>query len=221
MQRKYILLPLADGEEPRVPQSKFIKYYEKHTSDIKGQYSHIFYSEVGKFLSTIKEVSSDEWYKMYGSSHFGFRLNLERKQEVFGVTQNRRFFKNLENLEVYSENEVILANEEWLGGLTLLKQFQFCHPKYYSIFYDICTRLKVTEKYFWEVGSFSPHNIFLSKFKFFIEYGTFLDDILEHYFDPSFEEKVGAWMAERLLHIFAHQYYKVKTEDFITLPKVN
>lgn len=63
--KKNIILPLADGENQRVPNFDNVKYFKVHTSDIKDQHSSFWYSEVGKMI---------HWAKLFDfqSRHGGY-----------------------------------------------------------------------------------------------------------------------------------------------------
>ena len=135
---------------------------------------------------------------------------------LYGMVQNRRFFKGLDNITV-GKNEVILAPEEWVG-FDIVHQFRCCHYKYSSIFEEICQKIDIDHSLL-ERRSFSPHNIFVSEMDFFIQYGDFLKKTLTPYFDSKINEKVGAWISERLLYVFAHSHFKVKTEPIEVLDK--
>lgn len=213
--KPYIILPLADEEEQRVPNFDVI-FKKIKTSECYKPFDHLFWSEVGKFITSAHILSN----RLSGIGPLN-EINYQNKNKfgIKGIIQNRRYFKNLDKLQVNSSTEVILAKEEWLGGLTVVKQFQFCHPESYSIFEDILKKLKLNEDML-EIGSISPHNIFLSKNEFFFDYASFLEETLMPYFDENIKEKAGAWIAERLLHLFAHMYYKVKIADFEILPKL-
>ena len=125
---KNILVPLADNEDLRLPQFKNVNYITLHTSEInEKKYKHVFYSEVGKYLDSIQKMA---WRGiMIKDQHFSLDSS-----DIFGVSQNRRFFKNLDNITLESKNEVILAKEEYLGGFSIIGQFGWCHPKYFKIF---------------------------------------------------------------------------------------
>ena len=104
--------------------------------------------------------------------------------------------------------------------MTIINQFKHCHPKYFEKFLHICKKLEINEDLLQE-GYLSPHNIFLSKIGFLYDYSTFLKEFLDPFFDPNENDKVGAFLAERLLYIFASTYYKVRTAAIITLPKIS
>jgi len=211
---KNILVPLADNEDLRLPQLKNVNYITLHTSEINEEkYKHIFYSEVGKYLDSIQKMA---WRGiMIKDQHFSLDSS-----DIFGVSQNRRFFRKIQTLSLTSKNEVILASEEELGGFSIIGQFKACHPIQYEIFNEICEKLKIKKESL-NSGRMSPHNIFLSHLNFFLEYREFLIDTLSPYFDERSEEKIGAWISERLLHFFAHKYYKVRMSDITTLEKIN
>lgn len=212
---KRIILPLADGEKIRAPILENVKYYKIYTKDIKNNYASSWYCEVGKFIQWTKDF--DFKFKHQGSNSVNGPIGLNL---TYGIIQNRRFFQNLNELNVYSNNEVILAKKEWLGGLSIINQFKYCHPKYFEKFLKICKKLEINENLL-EDGNLSPHNIFISKLNFLFEYSAFLQEFLDPFFDPNENDKVGAFIAERLLHIFANTYFKVRTEPIITLPKIN
>lgn len=211
---KRIILPLADGEEVRAPIFDNVRYYKVYTKDISNTvYSSNWYCEVGKFIYWTKEF--DFKFRHQGSNNTSGPIGLN---ETYGIIQNRRFFQNLNELNIYSNNEVILANKEWLGGYSLINQFKYCHPKYFEKFLKICKKLEINENIL-EKSELSPHNIFLAKINFLFDYASFLHEFLDPFFDPSENEKVGAWIGERLLYVFANTYYKVRTAPIITLPK--
>ncbi len=191
-----ILLPLADGEQQRRSfKSEVIKLY---TSDLEKRYQSNFYSEVGKLI-TFSKMDIDD--------------------DTVAFIQNRRFFKNLDDLTV-NEDEVILAPEENLGGLNILSQFNHCHPKSSKIYKDILKKLNVNEKIL-NLTSFSPHNIFVADKMFLVFFGSFIDSIFRNYDGELTGEKTGAWICERLLHVFAHQFYNVRTEPIEVLSKLH
>lgn len=200
----YIILPLADNEKRRVETT--LTLFETSTSELKFPYNHVFFSEIGKLFHHLELVK------------FKFRTKPMCMRRYFGIIQNRRYFKNMEDLRIYSNNEVILANEEWLGGKTIKTQFKCCHPNYCSIYEDILKKYKFNENIL-SHNMMSPHNIFLSRLDFFLDYGEFLEEVLMNYFDEKYTEKIGAWISERLLHLFANEYFKVKHEPIITLQK--
>lgn len=175
-----------------------VDFFHVHTEQcFPKEYQSVFWSEIGKYLYCLNEIK-----------YFSDRL--------YGMIQNRRFFRCLDNISV-EKNEVVLAPEEW-HGITIRDQFRHCHYKYSSIFDEICEKIDV-DKSLLERRSFSPHNIFLSKQDFFIQYGNFLKETLTPYFDSNINEKAGAWIAERLLYVFAHSHFKVKTEQIEVLDK--
>ena len=211
---KRIILPLADGEEIRTPIFENVKYYKIYTKEVNAPYNSYWYAEVGKFIQWTKNFDLN--FRRLGINSTNGPIGLNT---TYGMIQNRRFFQNLDELNVYSNNEVILANKEWLGGLTIVNQFKFCHPKYFEKFLKICKKLEINEELL-EEGELSPHNIFLAKLNFLYEYSTFLHEFLDPFFDPNENDKVGAFIAERLLYIFANSYFKTRTAPIITLPKI-
>lgn len=195
--KPFILLPLATGEQKRIYDFD-VTFLHIHTEECyPKEYQSIFWSEIGKYLYCFKEVKD-----------FDGRL--------YGMVQNRRFFKHLDKLNV-EKNEVILAPEEW-HGISIKDQFRHCHYKYFSIFDEICQKIDIDHSLL-ERRYFSPHNVFVSDMDFFIQYGEFLKKTLTPYFDPNINEKVGAWISERLLYVFAHSHFKVKTEPIEVLDK--
>lgn len=212
-----IILPLADNEEKRVPDFN-VDFIKIKTSKIDHPFDHIFWSEIGKLIIAAKKMNWD-------LSCSGIReVNNNANRVKFGIKgfiQNRRFFKNLDQIKIYNENEVVLANEEFLGGLNIMDQFKHCHPNGFKFFKDLIqNKLKIHENLYENINAISPHNIFLCKIDFLFQYATFLEEILMPYFDENIDQKYGAWMAERLLHLYAHMYYKVKTEPITILKKI-
>lgn len=65
----------------------------------------------------------------------------------------------------------------------------------------------------------SPHNIFYSNKTFFNQYCQFLNEYLVPTFNENINQKIGAWISERLLHLFAHSNFKVEQKEIIVLPK--
>lgn len=216
--KPFIVLPLAENESRRVPKFN-VDFFEVKTSHLDHPFDHIFWAEIGKFIKAAKRMN------YYLSGNGPTPMIKEMNMSKFGIKgfiQNRRFFKNLDSIQIYNENEVILAEEEFLGGLNIMDQFRYCHPGAFKIFKDIIqNKLKVPEKVYESMNSIPPHNIFLSKIDFFFQYATFLEDILMPYFDEKYTEKYGAWIAERLLYFYSYMYYRIRTEPIITLPKIN
>lgn len=65
----------------------------------------------------------------------------------------------------------------------------------------------------------SPHNIFYSNKTFFNQYCQFLNEYLVPTFNENINQKIGAWISERLLHLFAYSNFKVEQKEIIVLPK--
>lgn len=199
------IVPLADDEPRRFNDKDFIGATLYIRSKECGKYNHIWYSEIGKLL------------------YFSKRLeNWEKNENLIFPTaflQNRRFFKNLLKITLKSKDEVVLAPLEYLDGQSILTQFWYCHRESYEIYEKIIT--KNFKKDLYDAKYMSPHNIFVGDTEFVKEYSHWLKLNLDPYFDCYLKQKYGAWMCERFLHLFAHSYFKVRTEPIITLPKIN
>lgn len=191
------IVPLAD-DEPK----KYLNASLYIRSSECGKYNHIWFSEIGKLLYMKERINS-----------------CKKIPEKFPIAfiQNRRFFKNLEEIKLESENEVVLAPLEYLDGQSILTQFWFCHRECFDLYRKIIAKNFKEEIY--DAKYLSPHNIFVGDLEFCKEYIRWLELNLEPYFDCYSNQKYGAWMCERFLHCFSHSYYKVKTNQIITLPK--
>ena len=190
----FTIVPLADDEP---------KKYENATLYIRskecGKYDHIWFSEIGKLL--------------YMKDRF---KNIDDQFSIAFI-QNRRYFKNLDQLKLNSKNEVILAPLEYLDSQSILTQFWFCHRKCFDLYKSIVIKNFKEELY--EARYMSPHNIFCADIQFCKEYCHWLELNLEPYFDCYSDQKYGAWMCERFLHLFAHSYFNVKTSPIKVLRK--
>jgi hypothetical protein len=194
-----IILPLADNENVRI-NSKY-EIIKIRTSDCKEPFNHIYFAEVGKLL--------------YFSENY---LNNFEDDEVFAFIQNRRFFKDLDDIESIKKDEVILSKEE-LIWFDIRTQFKYCHPKYSEIFNGICDDLKIPVKIL-NCNILSPHNIFIANKNFIMKYTTFIKDFLLKYFNEDLEDKAGAWMCERLLYVYCKMNYNLIFKDIIELEKL-
>lgn len=194
--KTFIIVPLATNEQPKFSNSNVNLFYVHSEECYPKMLQHIFWSEIGKYLYCYKEI------KKYDC--------------LYGFVQNRRFFKDIEKIEL-NENEVCLAPLE-NHGVPILNQFRCCHPLYFEMFKEICEKADFNKELL-NRNSWSPHNIFISNYSFFIDYGDFLKSTLTPYFNESFNEKVGAWISQRLLFLFAASNYKIKNYEMITLPK--
>lgn len=112
---------------------------------------------------------------------------------------------------------MVLAPLEYLDGQSILTQFWFCHREYFDLYKKIITKNFKEELY--DAKYMSPHNIFIADIEFCKEYCHWLEINLEPYFDCYSNQKYGAWMCERFLHLFAHSYFKVRTEPIKVLKK--
>ena len=65
----------------------------------------------------------------------------------------------------------------------------------------------------------SPHNIFISNKNFFNNYCEFLNEYLVPFFNKDIQEKQGALICERLLHLFAYSNFNVIEKGITVLPK--
>ena len=192
-----ILLPLADGEQQRITLNNLNnKVIQIHTSDCTYPFNHIFFAEVGKLL------------------HF-WKTNKENFDNICFI-QNRRYFKDLNNINKIEPNKVYLAKKENVGPIKL--QFQNSHPPAKNIFENILNKIEINKNLLNERG-LSPHNIFISDKTFFNQYCEFLNENLIPIFDPKFDKKYGAFISERLLHLFAYSNFNVIEKEIIILPK--
>lgn len=123
----------------------------------------------------------------------------------------------MDHLKLNSKDEVILAPQEYLDGQSILTQFWFCHRKYFDIYKKIVTKNFKEELY--DAKYLSPHNIFCADLEFCKEYCHWLELNLDPYFNCYSDQKYGAFMCERFLHLFAHTYFKTRTEPIIVLNK--
>ena len=177
-----VILPLGDNEEIKfLDKSKNLKIIHIRSSDCCHPYNHVFFSEIGKLI----------YFKNT------FLKNIDDDEDIAFI-QNRRYFENISTLSISNENEVITAPFETFCNLK--SQFDSCHHKYSSIFENILNEYELND--ILNERSFNPHNIFIAKKKFVEKYANFLEKMFLKYFDESFNDKGGAWMAERLFIAF-------------------
>lgn len=191
-----VLLPLADNENRRIPfvDSKVI---ELKTSECDYPFNHIFFAEIGKML------------------HF-WKINIENFDSICFI-QNRRYFKDFDKFQKIDDQIVYLAKSENIG-LNLKNQFFSCHNEVKQIFNNILNECDLNKELL-NSNNLCPHNIFYSNKLFFDQYCQFLNNHLIKYFDEKYTKKYGAWISERLLHLFAYSNFKVEQKEIIVLPK--
>ena len=193
-----VFVPLADNENCRISsKNRIIKI---HTSECSYPFNHIFFSEIGKLL-------------------YFFKTNHESFESIC-VLQNRRFFKDFDNFPKINDNTVYLAKKENIGP-SIIKQFYKCHNDAINIFDNMLNNIKTNNinKKILEEKSLSPHNIFYANKLFFDQYCNFLNENLIQCFNEKYDKKIGAFIAERLLHLFACSNFNVIEKEITTLPK--
>ena len=195
-----VILPLGDNEEIKfLDKSKNLKIVHIRSSDCCHPYNHVFFSEIGKLI----------YFKNT------FLKNIDDDEDIAFI-QNRRYFENISTLSISNENEVITSPFETFCNLK--SQFDSCHHKYSSIFENILNEYELND--ILNERSFNPHNIFIAKKKFVEKYANFLEKMFLKYFDESFNDKGGAWMAERLLFAFLKKNnYNIKQMPFKEISK--
>ena len=99
------------------------------------------------------------------------------------------------------------------------ENLKHCHEEGVYLFDEILAKSSLNKDLIKSIY-LNNHNIFYSNKIFFNQYCQFLNDYLVPKFDQKFNKKIGAWLSERLLHLFAHSFFKVEEKEIIVLNKI-
>ena len=211
-----IIIPTHNHEQIKVPIDKDLIYHID-TEDLNNEFNNEFYAEIAKQLYVYKHKLIND--------------------DIIGFYQNRRYLDiDLQNIQL-NENEVILcepviwyhvlkSNSTLYENVSLLQQMNLGHLFIKNNNTIIENILGDDMNYFNTIKLFHFHNIFIGTNKFFYNYSEYLFNILssiKNKFDNMnliTNEKIGAWLAERLLNIYVIKYnIKIFYTKMIELPK--
>lgn len=214
--KKAIFLPIkANQISIDLPEYKNVIYIpikdlyfvtQKYNDKDYSFFLNPFWGEIGNFI--------------FGS--FAFSMEIDKlkinnpylRNIIYGWISNKLFFKNLDQLNIYS-NEIILSELQWLGGYTIINHFSKFYPDYLNYFLDICKKLNINEELL-EKGEINTNNMFLSRIDFFLEYSRFLYNCLTPIYKEN-KRHIAEYFSSRLLYVFAHTYFPVKYAPVTTL----